>query len=174
MLGIGAKCIPARTGESAPPWARFFKGFRATTSALGRLLWCRSPGEFTRGARKPFYLFRALTRPAWRTGYQVLGKTGWPQTGFPHVGRNGKCTSLSNSPAIGGFGEYLPSHSLAKCVHKFVGTGVLLQRKEVHEMPQQAKTASIEPRPTAWLPEVTWHDINEAGAYVEVGTGDLY
>lgn len=33
---------------------------------------------------------------------------------------------------------------------------------------------SIEPRRTEWLPEVTWHDIREPGAYVEVGNGDLY
>jgi hypothetical protein len=39
---------------------------------------------------------------------------------------------------------------------------------------QQAKLTSIEPRSTAWLSEITWHDINEPGAYVEVGSGDLY
>jgi hypothetical protein len=41
-------------------------------------------------------------------------------------------------------------------------------------MAQELKTASIEPRTTAWLPEVSWHDIKEPGVYVEVGSGDLY
>jgi hypothetical protein len=41
-------------------------------------------------------------------------------------------------------------------------------------MAHQAKITSIEPRSTAWLSEVTWHDIHEPGAYVEVGSGDLY
>jgi len=39
---------------------------------------------------------------------------------------------------------------------------------------QQTKLSSIEPRSTAWLSEIAWHDINEPGAYVEVGSGDLY
>lgn len=41
-------------------------------------------------------------------------------------------------------------------------------------MGQEAKMTSIEPRPTEWLPEVSWQDIREPGAYVEVGSGDLY
>ncbi len=41
-------------------------------------------------------------------------------------------------------------------------------------MATETKTASIEPRPTAWLPEVSWQDLREPGAYVEVGSGDLY
>jgi hypothetical protein len=39
---------------------------------------------------------------------------------------------------------------------------------------QQSKLTSIEPRSTTSLSEVTWHDINEPGSYVEVGSGDLY
>jgi hypothetical protein len=41
-------------------------------------------------------------------------------------------------------------------------------------MSQEVKTTSIEPRQTAWLPEVSWQDIKDPGAYVEVGSGDLY
>lgn len=41
-------------------------------------------------------------------------------------------------------------------------------------MGQETKTASIEPRLTTSLPELSWHDIREPGAYVEVGSGDLY
>ncbi len=41
-------------------------------------------------------------------------------------------------------------------------------------MSQEAKNTSIEPRSRESLPEVSWRDISEPGAYVEVGTGDLY
>ncbi len=41
-------------------------------------------------------------------------------------------------------------------------------------MAQPAKVSSIEPRPTKWLPEISWQEIREAGCYVEVGSGDLY
>jgi hypothetical protein len=33
---------------------------------------------------------------------------------------------------------------------------------------------SIEPSQRASLPEISWLDLNEPGAYVELGTGDLY
>jgi len=33
---------------------------------------------------------------------------------------------------------------------------------------------SIEPRPTESLSQVPWQDVKAPGAYVEVGTGDLY
>ena len=41
-------------------------------------------------------------------------------------------------------------------------------------MAEHAKMASIEPQQRASLPEVSWHDLSEPGAYVERGTGDLY
>ncbi|MCI0612134.1 hypothetical protein L0244_04010 [bacterium] len=33
---------------------------------------------------------------------------------------------------------------------------------------------SIEPEQRSTLPEFSWEDLHEAGAYVEKGTGDLY
>lgn len=39
---------------------------------------------------------------------------------------------------------------------------------------EQAKTRSVEPQQRFSLPEVTWDDLNEPGAYVERGSGDLY
>ncbi len=39
---------------------------------------------------------------------------------------------------------------------------------------EQVKTKSIEPQQRFALSEVTWDDLNEAGAYVERGSGDLY
>ena len=41
-------------------------------------------------------------------------------------------------------------------------------------MAEQAKMTSIEPHQKGSLPECSWHDLSEAGAYVERGTGDLY
>jgi hypothetical protein len=41
-------------------------------------------------------------------------------------------------------------------------------------MAVQAKTVSVEPQRRTRLPEVSWEDINEPGAYVELGTGDLF
>ncbi len=41
-------------------------------------------------------------------------------------------------------------------------------------MAAHAKMTSIEPSQRASLPEVSWHDLSEPGAYVELGTGDLY
>lgn len=38
----------------------------------------------------------------------------------------------------------------------------------------EVRTTSIEPHTTEWFPEVAWRDVNEPGAYVEVGSGDLY
>ena len=37
-----------------------------------------------------------------------------------------------------------------------------------------AKTRSVEPQQRFTLPEVSWDELNEPGAYVERGTGDLY
>src|SRR5260370_8124807 len=39
---------------------------------------------------------------------------------------------------------------------------------------EQVKTKSVEPQQRFALSEVTWDDLNEAGAYVERGSGDLY
>lgn len=39
---------------------------------------------------------------------------------------------------------------------------------------EQARTRSVEPQSRFTLPEVNWDDVNEAGAYVERGSGDLY
>jgi hypothetical protein len=42
-------------------------------------------------------------------------------------------------------------------------------------MPQQVKRiSSVEHRQTLTLNEIFWRDISEPGAYVEVGSGDLY
>jgi hypothetical protein len=41
-------------------------------------------------------------------------------------------------------------------------------------MAVEAKTVSIEPQQRSRLLEVSWQDINEPGAYVELGTGDLF
>ena len=41
-------------------------------------------------------------------------------------------------------------------------------------MAQETKMRSIEPRPTESLSQVPWQDIKDPGAYVEVGTGDMY
>jgi hypothetical protein len=37
----------------------------------------------------------------------------------------------------------------------------------------EVKTTSVEPEHRMVLPEVTWEEINEPGAYVERGSGDL-
>jgi len=39
---------------------------------------------------------------------------------------------------------------------------------------EQARTRSVEPQHLFTLPEVTWADLAEPGAYVERGSGDLY
>jgi len=39
---------------------------------------------------------------------------------------------------------------------------------------EQAKTRSVEPQSRFALTEVTWDSVNEPGAYVERGSGDLY
>ncbi|PYT13477.1 MAG: hypothetical protein DMG59_20310 [Acidobacteria bacterium] len=39
---------------------------------------------------------------------------------------------------------------------------------------EQVKTRSVEPQQRFTLPEVTWEDLREPGAYVERGSGDLY
>jgi len=41
-------------------------------------------------------------------------------------------------------------------------------------MAEQARMVSVEPQRRITLPEVAWENVNEPGAYVEVGTGDLY
>jgi hypothetical protein len=41
-------------------------------------------------------------------------------------------------------------------------------------MAEHAQMASIEPQQRVSLPEFSWHDLSEPGAYVERGTGDLY
>jgi hypothetical protein len=39
---------------------------------------------------------------------------------------------------------------------------------------EQAKTRSVGPQQRSSLPEVTWESLNEPGAYVERGSGDLF
>jgi len=41
-------------------------------------------------------------------------------------------------------------------------------------MAEQVAMQSMEPQQRVFLPECSWLDISEPGAYVEVGTGDLY
>ena len=41
-------------------------------------------------------------------------------------------------------------------------------------MATEARNVSVEPHQRARLPELSWHDISEPGAYVELGSGDLY
>ena len=41
-------------------------------------------------------------------------------------------------------------------------------------MQKGTKHSSIETEQRANLPEVNWTDVHEPGAYVELGTGDLY
>jgi hypothetical protein len=38
----------------------------------------------------------------------------------------------------------------------------------------EARNVSIEPQHRTSLPEMSWEDITEAGAYIERGSGDLY
>ncbi len=38
---------------------------------------------------------------------------------------------------------------------------------------EQVKTKSVEPQQRYALPEVSWDELNGAGAYVERGSGDL-
>jgi hypothetical protein len=39
---------------------------------------------------------------------------------------------------------------------------------------EQVRNKSVEPHQRFTLPEVSWDELNEPGAYVERGTGDLY
>jgi hypothetical protein len=39
---------------------------------------------------------------------------------------------------------------------------------------EQIKTRSVEPQTRSTLPELSWEELNEAGAYVERGSGDLF
>jgi hypothetical protein len=39
---------------------------------------------------------------------------------------------------------------------------------------KEISNASVEPQRRSSLPETTWQDLNEPGAYVELGSGDLY
>jgi len=41
-------------------------------------------------------------------------------------------------------------------------------------MAEQARSVSIEPQHKVFLSECSWESISEPGAYVEVGSGDLY
>jgi len=41
-------------------------------------------------------------------------------------------------------------------------------------MAEPARVTSIEPQHRMSLPEVSWGELSEPGAYVERGTGDLY
>jgi hypothetical protein len=42
------------------------------------------------------------------------------------------------------------------------------------EMAEQARMVSVQPQRRVTLPEVSWEGVTEPGAYVEVGSGDLY
>jgi hypothetical protein len=48
------------------------------------------------------------------------------------------------------------------------------QKKGENVMAEQAQVVSIQPQQRAVLPEVTWENLSEPGAYVELGSGDLY
>lgn len=41
-------------------------------------------------------------------------------------------------------------------------------------MAAEARNVSTEPQQRSKLPQASWGDINEPGAYVEMGSGDLY
>jgi hypothetical protein len=41
-------------------------------------------------------------------------------------------------------------------------------------MPETRQSQSIQPQHRSSLPQTTWEDLHEPGAYVEEGTGDLY
>lgn len=41
-------------------------------------------------------------------------------------------------------------------------------------MAESARVVSVEPQRREMLPEVAWEGVSAPGAYVEVGTGDLY
>lgn len=41
-------------------------------------------------------------------------------------------------------------------------------------MAEQAQVVSIQPQQRSSLPEVSWENLSEPGAYVELGNGDLY
>jgi hypothetical protein len=41
-------------------------------------------------------------------------------------------------------------------------------------MAEEARVISMQPEPRRTLPECSWGDVNEAGTYVEKGSGDLY
>jgi len=41
-------------------------------------------------------------------------------------------------------------------------------------MAEQARSTSIEPQHRVFLQELAWESLAEPGAYVELGTGDLY
>ena len=41
-------------------------------------------------------------------------------------------------------------------------------------MAEEARVVSIQPQQRQSLPECSWEDVKEPGAYVERGTGDLY
>jgi hypothetical protein len=42
------------------------------------------------------------------------------------------------------------------------------------DMAESARMVSVEPQRRVTLPEVAWESVSDPGAYVEVGTGDLY
>jgi len=41
-------------------------------------------------------------------------------------------------------------------------------------MEENVRAVSVEPQRRIALPQVTWEDLSQPGAYVEIGTGDLY
>ena len=41
-------------------------------------------------------------------------------------------------------------------------------------MAEAAQVVSIQPQQRSTLPEVSWETVSEPGAYVELGSGDLY
>jgi hypothetical protein len=50
----------------------------------------------------------------------------------------------------------------------------MLKRKEEKEMAEEAGRVSVEPQHRTWFPQYSWQDINEPGAYVEVGDRGFY
>jgi hypothetical protein len=59
-------------------------------------------------------------------------------------------------------------------VRKAKCSDLLLKGISARMATEMAKTRSVEPQQRFTLPEVNWDDLNEPGAYVERGTGDLY
>jgi hypothetical protein len=76
-------------------------------------------------------------------------------------------------PFVGVVSEVQPDKCTGTCTvsRKYGGEKKVKDKGGVME---QVKTKSVEPHQRFTLPEVSWDELNEAGAYVERGSGDLY